>query len=118
MSKKHSVVIIDGDKEKLAVLAIESWGFVTQSGLKRNIYKWEHFDVFSIEGPEQLEKRITATRLITIGIFAFAFKKASGESFIFAETKARGVLIIKFKKKSEPELKALFAPYRNQLPNK
>jgi hypothetical protein len=118
MSKKHLVVIIDGVKETPAILVIESWGFFTQIGLKRIEYKWEHFDVFSIEGPEQLEKRITATRLLTIGIFAFAFKKARGESFIFAETKASGVLIIKFKKKSEPEVKALFAPFRNQLPNK
>jgi hypothetical protein len=118
MAKIHSVSIIVGDKEIPANLRIESWGFVTRSGLKPPTeYRWEEFKVFSVEGPEQLQKRVTVTRLLAIGIFAFAKKKSSGESFLFAETNSSATLIIKFLKKSEPEVKALFAPFRNNLPN-
>ena len=118
MAKIHSISIIDGEKETPANLRIEPWGFVTRVGLQKpNEYKWKQFNVFSIEGPEQLQKRVTVTRLLTIGIFAFAKKKASGESFLFAETKSGFTLIIKFIKKSEPEVKALFAPFRNELPS-
>lgn len=36
-----------------------------------------------LENGEELQKRITATRLIAVGIFAFAFKKKrGGESFL------------------------------------
>jgi hypothetical protein len=116
--KLHSIVIIDGDKEKSAQLWIETWGFATKAGLKPEMdYRWEDLKVFSIEGPEQLQKRVTVTRLLAIGLFAFAKKKASGESFLFVETKSSETLIYKFIKKSEPEVKALFAPYKNQLPN-
>lgn len=118
MAKIHSITIIDGDKEIPANLRIESWGFVTRAGLKKpNEYRWEEFKVFSIEGPDQLQKRVTVTRLLAIGIFAFAKKKATGESFLFAETNSGSTLIIKFNKKSEPEVKSLFAPFRNQLPS-
>jgi len=116
--KLHSIVIIDGDKEKGANFWIESWGFGTKVGFQKDKdYLWEDLKVFSIEGPEQLQKRVTVTRLLAIGIFAFAKKKASGESFLFVETKSGETLIYKFVKKSEPEVKALFAPYKNQLPN-
>ena len=118
MAKIHSISIIDGDKEIPANLRIESWGFITRAGLKTPTeYRWEEFVVFSVEGPDQLQKRVTVTRLLAIGIFAFAKKKASGESFLFAETKVGTTVIIKFNKKSEPEVKALFAPFRNQLPS-
>lgn len=116
--KLHSIMIIEGDKEKSANFWIETWGFATKVGLKQEKdYRWDDLKVFSIEGPEQLQKRVTVTRLLAIGIFAFAKKKKSGESFLFAETKSGETLIFKFLKKSEPEVKALFAPYKNQIPS-
>ena len=80
-------------------------------------YRWEDLKVFSIEGPEQLQKRVTKTRFLAIGIFAFLVKKKSGDSFVYAETKSGETLIYKFEKKTEHEVKSLFAPYKNQLPN-
>jgi hypothetical protein len=118
MAKKHTVTILEGDKEIPANFWIEPWGFVTRTGLQpQKEYRWEELTEFSIEGPEQLQKRVTVTRLVAIGIFAFAKKKASGESFLFAKTKAGKELIVKFHKKSEPEVAALFAPYRGKLPS-
>jgi len=114
----HSIAIINGENETPGQLTIDPRGFHTKSGWgKKAEYKWEDFQVFSIEGPEQLQKRVTVTRLLTIGVFAFAKKKAKGESFLFAEKKDGTTLIIKFLKKSEPEVKAIFAPYKNKLPS-
>lgn len=118
MAKKYTVSILQGEKEIPANFWIEPWGFVTRTGLQpQKEYKWEELSEFSIEGPEQLQKRVTVTRLMAIGIFAFAKKKSSGESFIFAQTIHGQELIIKFHKKSEPEILALFAPYKGKLPS-
>lgn len=115
--KIHTIQIIEGDKQKNANFWIEKWGFATKIGLKpEKNYRWDDLKVFSIEGPEQLQKRVTKTRFLAIGIFAFLVKKKSGESFLYAETKTGETLIYKFEKKTEHEVKALFAPYRNQLP--
>jgi hypothetical protein len=117
MSKVHSVAVVRGDKSTPANLKIETWGFSTRSGLRSpSNYKWEDFSEFSIEGPEQIQKRVTVTRLLAIGIFAFAKKKSSGESYLYADLKDGSNLIIKFNKKSVPEVKALFAPYKKSLP--
>ncbi len=113
----HSISIIQGDKETPANLKVESWGFETREGFKSPVkHSWDEFSVFTVEGPDELQKRVTVTRLLAIGIFAFAKKKATGESFLFAEKKSGETLILKFKKKSEFDVKALFAPYKNQLP--
>ena len=118
MVKKYTVSILDGDKETPANFWIEQWGFVTRVGFKpQKEVRWEDLVEFSIEGPEQLQKRVTVTRLLAIGVFAFAKKKSSGESFIFARTKSEDQIVIKFNKKSEPELLSLFAPYKNKLPS-
>ncbi len=117
MAKKHTVSILEGSGEIPANFWIETWGFVTRTGLQpQKEYRWEDLAEFSVEGPEQLQKRVTVTRLVAIGIFAFAKKKASGESFLFAKLKSGQELIIKFRKKSEPEVLAMFAPYKNRLP--
>lgn len=36
----------------------------------------------SVEGPEQVAKRVTVTRLLATGLFAFALKKKQKESYI------------------------------------
>jgi hypothetical protein len=113
----YSIAIIEGDKEITGNLTIHQWGFHTMTGFRKKVeHKWEDFRVFSIEGPDQLQKRVTVTRLLTIGVFAFAKKKATGESFLFAEKKDGSTLIIKFLKKSEPEVKAIFTPFKSKLP--
>jgi hypothetical protein len=118
MAKKHTVTILEGEKEIPANFWIEPYGFVTRTGLQpQREYRWDQLLEFSIEGPEQLQKRVTVTRLLAIGIFAFAKKKASGESFLFARLESKEEIIIKFNKKSESEVLALFASYRNKLPS-
>ena len=93
MAKKHTVTILEGEKEIPANFWIEPYGFVTRTGLQpQREYRWDQLLEFSIEGPEQLQKRVTVTRLLAIGIFAFAKKKASGESFLFARLESKEVL--------------------------
>lgn len=36
---------------------------------------WAEVREVSVEGPDQVERRVTVTRLLTTGIFAFALKK-------------------------------------------
>jgi hypothetical protein len=124
MPKAIQVEIVANDKEIPATLHLKPTGFevvcsiLFLGSVPRKIeYNWKDFITFSIEGPEQLQKRVTVTRLLTIGIFAFAKKKKSGESFLFSEAIDGSILILKFINKSEPEVKAFFAPYKNQLPS-
>jgi len=123
MAKTIWVEVIEDGREVPASLHLGLTGVTVVPGIldmssvpKPIEYPWKNFLTFSIEGPEQLQTRVTATRLLTIGIFAFAKKKSSGESFLFAEMVDGSNLIMKFVGKSEPEVKALFAPYRGQLP--
>ena len=95
MAKKHTVTILEGEKEIPANFWIEPYGFVTRTGLQpQREYRWDQLLEFSIEGPEQLQKRVTVTRLLAIGIFAFAKKKASGESFLFARLESKEEIIL------------------------
>lgn len=59
-----------------------------------------------VEGSDVVSKRVTATRLLTLGIFAFAFKKDDRESFLTIELKDNSEIIFKIKGKSPIELKA------------
>jgi hypothetical protein len=51
-----------------------------------------------------------------MGIFVFTKKRKLPESFLFSEMVDGSTLILKFVEKSVPEVNALFAPYRSQLP--
>jgi hypothetical protein len=60
----------------------------------------------AIEGSNMASKRVTATRLLAIGIFAFAVKKNDNESYLTFELKDGQEVIFKIKSLSPAELKA------------
>lgn len=47
---------------------------------------WSEVTAVAIDGPEQASKRITATRLVTIGVFALAAKKNTTEAYLQVDT--------------------------------
>ena len=47
--------------------------------------KYEDMAGIKVESPDDVSKRVTATRLLLVGIFAFAFKKSKKEAFIVME---------------------------------
>jgi hypothetical protein len=114
----YTVEKMVGDKSVSINLTIHDKGFYTKQGwtTSQDNYLWKDVSELSVEGPDALQKRITATRILATGIFALAFKKKTGETFIFISfSNGREPLILKFLKKSEPEVKAIFAPFKNQI---
>ena len=114
----YTVEKMVGDKSVSINLTIYDKGFYTKQGwtTSPDQYLWKDVSELSVEGPDALQKRITATRILATGIFALAFKKKTGETFTFISfSNGREPLILKFLKKSEPEVKAIFAPFKNQI---
>lgn len=60
----------------------------------------------AIEGSNTVSKRVTATRLLAVGIFAFAIKKKDNESYLTIELKDGQEVIFKIKSLAPAELKA------------
>jgi len=108
---------IRGDAEDSIVLALTDSGFEIAEGWGSKIfYPWADVSELSVEGPDAIQKRITASRLLLTGVFAFAFKKKTGEAFAFIEFKnSNEAIVLRFPKKSEPEIKAFFAPFKSKI---
>ena len=79
---------IHGDAENSIVIALTDSGFEIAEGWGSKIfYPWADVSELSVEGPDAIQKRITASRLLLTGVFAFAFKKKTGEAFAFIDFK-------------------------------
>ena len=48
---------------------------------------WAEINGISVEGPEEIRRRVTAPRAATIGLFALAFKKREKQAILVLETK-------------------------------
>jgi len=110
---------IRGDSEDSIVITLTDSGFEIAEGWGSKIfYSWNDVSELSVEGPDTIQKRITASRLLLTGVFAFALKKKTGEAFVFIDFKNSGdALVLRFPKKSEPEIKAFFAPFKSKITN-
>ena len=113
----HSAEQILGEKSIPLNVSLSDDGITTRQGWKSEVvYPWVNISELEVEGPDAIQKRITASRLLMTGVFAFAFKKKTGEAFVFISFKdGKEPLVLKFPKKSEPELKAIFSPYRSRI---
>lgn len=71
----------------------------------------------NIEGRDEVSRRVTVTRLLAIGIFAFAVKKKSKdkESFIIVTTKDKQEVIFNINKVSPMEVRAKLSKLRSQI---
>jgi hypothetical protein len=113
----HTAEQILGEKSIPLNVSLSNDGITTKQGWKgETVYLWDKISELEVEGPDAIQKRITASRLLMTGVFAFAFKKKTGEAFVFISFKdGKEPLVLKFPKKSEPELKAIFSPYRSRI---
>lgn len=69
------------------------------------VFPWDEVTSIEVEGPEGVEKRVTATRLLTLGVFAFAAKKKSKLSYVVVGT-AEGEAIFEVAKHTPMEMRA------------
>jgi len=110
---------VQGDRSSTVLISIMSGGLELQYSMTHSeTIFWDDIAELEVEGADAIQKRITASRLLTIGVFAFAFKKKTGEAFAFLSFKDnREAMVFKFPKKTEPEIKAFFAPFKNRITN-
>jgi hypothetical protein len=119
-AKQYKTTLIDGNSEKPVVLFVGSKGLGLLgpgggfTGKMVFQLEWSEIDEIDVDGADALQQRVTATRLLAVGIFAFAFKKKSGEVYAYITTGSDNYLI-RFAKLSAPEGRAIFAPYKSQL---
>lgn len=105
----HTVELVEGKKRSTLNIEISDDGF--SLGLfKKKFTPWTEVNGIEIEGPGNVGSRITATRLVTLGVFALAAKKKSGETFVMITLKSGQVISMMFKKMNSGEIKSLFAP--------
>lgn len=62
-------------KEKECSLKITNYDLTISYGLSSATVDYSNVTGINFETAEQISRRITATRLLTLGVFAFAFKK-------------------------------------------
>jgi hypothetical protein len=79
---------------------------------------WEQVTGIEVEGPEQASKRITATRLLTIGVFALAAQKKTKAAVITVTTTDGGEAVFQTHDWLALDLRAKLTPvlshFRNQ----
>ena len=82
---------------------------------KRTVYPWSEISEVIIDGPQSRQSRVTATRLVALGVFALAAKKNTTETLTVISLKSGQVITVMFNRKSELEVKAIFAPFKGLM---
>lgn len=82
---------------------------------KRTMHSWTDISEITIDGPETSQSRVTATRLVALGVFALAAKKTTSETLVIVTLRSDQVITIMFNKKTEPEVRAIFAPHLRKV---
>jgi len=107
----------DRDKSISANVYVGADGVTVELG-RRNAttYEWDEISVIEVEGPETVQKRVTASRLLLTGPLAFAMKKKTGDAYLFISFHdGREPVVLRFPKKSQPELKVIISPYLGKV---
>lgn len=99
---------------KGAVLVLDDNGIHLRQLRERFVIPWSSVDKLEVEGPDQAAKRVTVTRLVTIGVFAFAAKK-KGDTESFVHIEAEGHIIGFQVPKPAGEVRAAFGPWSTLL---
>lgn len=104
--KKH------GDTNNLAI----GPGGVAYRGFKEIFsIPWSEIAGLTVEGPEQAAKRITATRLVTLGVFALAAKKVSKSAVLIVDLHSGEQVVFHTEKLTAAELKGKLAPINSRI---
>jgi hypothetical protein len=82
---------------------------------KRAMHSWDSVSEILIQGSGTRESRVTATRLLALGVFALAAKKNTSETLVIVTLVSGQVITVMFTKKTEPEVRAMFAPYMSKI---
>ncbi len=100
------------EKEVKEVTAVfDDEGFRTKLPFNRPIWvrnwsvPWQEIGSVEVDGPDEVTQRVTGTRLLTTGVFAFAFKKKQKVAY-FTVTTGEGEMIFEVKGMTVPELRA------------
>jgi hypothetical protein len=76
---------------------------------------WADVTALHIEGPEQAEKRFTATRLVALGPLGLAAKKTTSDAYMHVETASYSVGF-QIPKTSAGELRSKLGRWTSRLP--
>lgn len=96
MSKenKRAMIAVDyiggyGDIKKATGMIQFYESYLSFSGLFNKVFDIPYDNVkdISIESPDEVSKRVTATRLIALGVFALFLKKKKKEAYIVVQLK-------------------------------
>ncbi len=96
---------------KELALIFDDEGFHTKLPFNRPVWvrnwsvQWPDIDAIEVDGPDQVAQRVTATRLIATGIFAFAIKKKQKVAYCIVRTRD-GEMIFEIKGATVQELRA------------
>jgi hypothetical protein len=78
------------------------------------VLPWSSVSGVAIEGPEAARRRVTAARLLTVGVFAFAVKKKDKLAYLTVATH-QGEVTFEVDGVLAPELKGRLARWTNTL---
>ena len=79
------------------------------------VIPWGQITSIEIEGPDSPSSRITATRLVTLGVFALAAKKKSSSAAVVVEVDAGETAIFHSDKVSAGEVRTKLLPVTTRL---
>ena len=111
----YTIAIVKGKKKTTTNIQLDTEGFTLGTFRTKEFHRWDSLKELELDGPDNLNSRITATRLLTLGVFAFAAKKKTGESYAFFTLSDGSPVVIEFPKTSYLQLKAIFAPYMSKV---
>jgi len=111
----YTVAIVKGKKKTTTNIQFDSDGFTLGTFRTKESHRWDSLKGLELDGPDNVNSRITATRLLTLGVFALAAKKKTGESYAFITLEDGSPVVIEFPKTSHVQLKAIFAPYVGKI---
>lgn len=100
---------------KASVLSIKSEGLCYGGFKELFCIPWSSVAGLRIEGPEQAAKRVTATRLAAIGVFAVAAPKSSKSALLIADLKSGEQAIFHTTSLTSTQLRIELAPITSQL---
>lgn len=111
----HQVTWLDGEREREMTLSLTAGGFELTKFKPQLTVPWSKVADIETGGPESIQKRMTVTRVALLGPLALAARKKTGETFAYISLTSGDQVVLKFEKMSEPQVRALFAPYRGSF---
>ena len=108
--------LLDGSSRRPTNIEVSIRGFGIGFGFKKlTTHPWSAISDITIDGPSSNTSRVTATRLMTLGVVALAAKKSTSETLVIVTLTSGQVITVMFTGKSEPEVRAIFAPHLGRI---